>query len=65
MPFVALDQPTPTHVQWLWPGRLPLDHLAIFDGDPGLGKSLVTLRQKSPLPRWVFFPAAPMLFTFT
>jgi len=43
MPFVALDQLTPTRVQWLWPGRLALGHLAIFDGDPGLGKSLVTL----------------------
>src|SRR5690349_12561600 len=30
-------------VSWLWPGRLPLGKLAILDGDPGLGKSLVTL----------------------
>jgi len=30
-------------VEWLWPGRLPLGKLAILDGDPGLGKSLVTL----------------------
>src|SRR5260370_23468267 len=30
-------------VSWLWPGRLPLGKLAIFDGDPGVGKSLVTL----------------------
>lgn len=43
MPFIALDQLTPSRVQWLWPGRLALGHLAIFDGDPGLGKSLVTL----------------------
>ncbi len=43
MPFVALDQLPPSSVQWLWPGRLALGHLAIFDGDPGLGKSLVTL----------------------
>src|SRR6202044_1266925 len=28
---------------WLWPGRLALGKLAILDGDPGLGKSLVTL----------------------
>jgi hypothetical protein len=28
---------------WLWPGRLPLGKLAILDGDPGVGKSLVTL----------------------
>ena len=43
MPFVTLDQITQVRVQWLWPGRLALGHLAIFDGDPGLGKSLVTL----------------------
>jgi hypothetical protein len=30
-------------IRWLWPGRLALGKLAIFDGDPGLGKSLVTL----------------------
>ncbi len=30
-------------VSWLWPGRLALGKLAILDGDPGLGKSLVTL----------------------
>ncbi|HWG41633.1 MAG TPA: AAA family ATPase [Gemmataceae bacterium] len=30
-------------MSWLWPGRLALGKLAILDGDPGLGKSLVTL----------------------
>src|SRR6266849_6665162 len=30
-------------VSWLWPGRLPVGKLAMFDGDPDLGKSLVTL----------------------
>jgi AAA domain len=43
MPFVTLDRITKQKVQWLWPGRLTLGHLAILDGDPGLGKSLVTL----------------------
>lgn len=28
---------------WLWPGRIPLGKLTILSGDPGLGKSLVTL----------------------
>ena len=41
MPFVTLDQITPDEVRWLW--RLAYGHLAILDGDPGLGKSLVTL----------------------
>jgi putative DNA primase/helicase len=30
-------------VAWLWPGRLPLGRVVMFEGDPGLGKSLVTL----------------------
>jgi hypothetical protein len=30
-------------LQWLWPGRIPLGKLSLFAGDPGLGKSLVTL----------------------
>ena len=30
-------------LSWLWPGRLALGKLALLDGDPGLGKSLVTL----------------------
>lgn len=33
--------PEPLH--WLWPGRIPLGKLSLFAGDPGLGKSLVTL----------------------
>jgi hypothetical protein len=30
-------------VSWLWPGRLALGKLALLDGDPGLGKSLLAL----------------------
>jgi RecA-family ATPase len=30
-------------IQFLWPGRLPLGKLSVLDGDPGLGKSLLTL----------------------
>jgi hypothetical protein len=30
-------------LSWLWPWRLALGKLAILDGDPGLGKSLVAL----------------------
>lgn len=28
-------------VRWLWPGWLPIGKLAILEGDPGLGKTLV------------------------
>jgi RecA-family ATPase len=38
-----LSEVEPEQVEWLWPGRLPLGKLAVLDGDPGLGKSVVTL----------------------
>jgi hypothetical protein len=34
-------QPEP--VQWLWPGRIALGKLTLIAGDPGLGKSFVSL----------------------
>src|SRR5262249_43963577 len=34
---------TPRDLAWLWPGRLALGKLAMLDGDPGLGKSLLAL----------------------
>ncbi len=37
------NQLTPIPVEWLWPNYLARDSLAIIDGDPGQGKSLVTL----------------------
>ena len=42
-PFRPASQIAARAVAWLWPGRLALGKLAILDGDPGLGKSLVTL----------------------
>jgi hypothetical protein len=33
----------PQPLSWLWPGRLALGKLAVLDGDPALGKSLLAL----------------------
>jgi hypothetical protein len=33
----------PEDVQWLWPGRVPRRKPVIYEGDPGLGKSLASL----------------------
>src|SRR5215216_346366 len=38
-----LSEVEPEQLEWLWPGRLPLGKLAVLDGDPGLGKSVLTL----------------------
>jgi len=33
-----------SHVEWLWDGRLPRGKLSVLAGDPGLGKSYLTLK---------------------
>ena len=43
-------------VHWLWPGRLALGKLSLLEGDPGLGKSLVTLDLCARLSRGLPFP---------
>ncbi len=40
---VTLDSVRPEHISWLWPGRLPAGKLVVLDGDPGAGKSTLTL----------------------
>ncbi len=39
----AASELMPRSVDWLWSSWLPQGKLAILDGDPGLGKSLITL----------------------
>jgi hypothetical protein len=41
--FVRLSQVREEALEWLWPGHLPLGVITMLDGDPGLGKSLVSL----------------------
>jgi hypothetical protein len=43
LPFVRLSAVAERPRSWLCPGRLALGTLALFDGDFGLGKSLVAL----------------------
>jgi RecA-family ATPase len=43
MQLRSFHELVPRPLDWLWPGRLAFGKLAILDGDPGLGKSLVTL----------------------
>jgi hypothetical protein len=43
-------------VDWLWPGRLALGKLAMLDGDPGLGKSLLALDLCARLSKGLPFP---------
>jgi hypothetical protein len=41
--LLSLATVCPEPVAWLWPGRIPRGMLTVLDGDPGLGKSALTL----------------------
>jgi len=40
---VSLADVEPEQVTWLWNGRMPMGKLTLLAGDPGVGKSIVTL----------------------
>ena len=42
-PLESLDKATPRPVNWLWRFQLAAGKLAMLDGDPREGKSMVTL----------------------
>jgi hypothetical protein len=46
----------PERVEWLWPGRIPLGKLTILDGDPGLGKSVLSLDLAARMSRGLPMP---------
>jgi putative DNA primase/helicase len=52
-----LDECTSTRLEWLWPGRVPLGKLTLLIGDPGLGKSFVTLDAAARVSRGQPLPA--------
>ena len=39
----VLSEVQPKMVDWLWPHRIPRGHLTLLSGDPGVGKSSLTL----------------------
>lgn len=43
-------------MQWLWPGRIPLGKITVLDGDPGLGKSMLTLDLAARITRGLPMP---------
>lgn len=40
---VGMDTVKPQAVEWLWRNRIPQAALCVMDGDPGIGKSTITL----------------------
>lgn len=58
--LVRLDTVERRPLQWLWPGRLPIGKLTMFSGDPGLGKSLLTLDITSRISTGTPWPDVPL-----
>jgi putative DNA primase/helicase len=55
-----LNEITREQLQWLWPGRIPLGKLTLLAGDPGLGKSFVTLDLTARVSRGDCWPDMPL-----
>lgn len=59
--LVCLADVEPEEVRWLWPTRIALGKLTMIAGDPGLGKSFLTLDMAARVSRgdgWPDFPDA-------
>jgi hypothetical protein len=61
--LVSLADVKPEPVSWLWHGRVALGKLTLLVGDPGLGKSFVTLDIAARLSKGRPWPDAPAVPT--
>jgi hypothetical protein len=52
----SFSRVTPSQLLWLWKKRVPLGKLTLFVGDPGQGKSLVTIDIAARVSRGIAFP---------
>ncbi len=43
VPGQLLSEVEARQINWLWHGRIPLGKITMLDGDPGMGKSLITV----------------------
>ena len=57
--LVPLSEIPSVPVEWLWPGLIPRGKLTLLAGDPGLGKSFITLDIASRASRGLAFPGSP------
>jgi len=57
--FVRLSEVKPEPILWLWPQRIAKGKLTLLVGDPGLGKSFITLDIASRLSRGADWPDVP------
>ncbi len=60
--LVRLEDVQPESVDWLWPGRIAAGKLTLIAGDPGLGKSFLTLDLAARVSRGGVWPDAPGVY---
>lgn len=53
---IRMARVKPQSVTWLWQGRIPRGKISVLDGDPGLGKSTVTLDLAARVSRGLAMP---------
>ena len=54
--FVAMETIAPQKVDWLWVNRIPIGRLTLLDGDPGAGKSFLSLAVATAVSRGAALP---------
>jgi hypothetical protein len=59
--LIPLAEVKPEKIDWLWKGYIALGHLTLVAGDPGLGKSIMTLDLAARLSRGVPLPGDPTI----
>ncbi len=57
--MTCLADVQPEEVQWLWPERIALGKLTMLVGDPGLGKSFVSIDLATRVSRGLHWPDSP------
>ncbi len=60
---VCMADVRPEPVRWLWPSRIALGKLTVIAGDPGLGKSFLTLDMAARVTKGTAWPDAPGVCT--
>src|SRR5262249_59256956 len=53
---IGADPAGPEPIDWLWPNYLPRGTLVVLDGDPGCGKSMLTVDLAARLTRGADWP---------
>src|SRR5215207_684736 len=53
---IRADEVIPKDVEWLWNGRIPKGKITMFDGDPDVGKTVITMDLAARLSTGRTFP---------